>query len=108
MKLPNDFRLPLGARPDASWLDLLRRQLAIAFSDISKQVNGVTEGSISAITNAATAAPTTGTWKQGDFIRNSAPSELGSAGSKYVIFGFVCVASGTPGTWRETRFLTGN
>jgi hypothetical protein len=108
MRLPTDFRLPLGARPDASWLDLLRRQLVAAFREISQQVNGVTEGSISAITNAATAAPTTGTWKQGDFIRNSTPSELGSVGSKYVIWGFICVTSGTPGTWRECRFLTGN
>ena len=39
-----------------------------------------------------TAAPTTGTWVRGDIVYNSAPASLG-----YV--GWVCTASGTPGTW---------
>jgi len=72
------------------------------------QVNMLSEGRISAANNASTAAPTTGAYARGDFVRNSAPSELGSASSKYVIYGWVCVASGTPGTWRQCRFLTGN
>ncbi len=72
------------------------------------QVNNLTEGRIAAVTNATTAAPTSGPNQQGDFVRNSAPTELGSASSKYVIFGWVCVASGTPGTWQQCRFLTGN
>jgi len=72
------------------------------------QVNNLTEGRITAVTNATTAAPTTGPHAQGDFVRNSTPVELGSASSKYVIFGWVCVASGTPGTWQQCRFLTGN
>lgn len=76
--------------------------------DHAKQVNNLTEGRISAVTNATTAAPTTGPNQQGDFVRNSAPTELGAASSKYVIFGWVCVASGTPGTWLQCRVLTGN
>ena len=72
------------------------------------QVNNLTEGRIAAVTNATTAAPTSGPNQQGDFVRNSAPTELGSASSKYVIFGWVCVVSGTPGTWVEFRGLTGN
>jgi hypothetical protein len=72
------------------------------------QVNNLSEGKLSAVYNAYTADPTTGTWNQGDFIRNSAPSELGSGGSKYVIFGWICTVSGTPGTWLQCRFLTGN
>lgn len=72
------------------------------------QVNNLTEGRITAVTNATTAAPTDGPHKQGDFVRNSAPTELGSGGSKYVIYGWVCVTSGTPGTWVQSRFLTGN
>lgn len=56
----------------------------------------------------ATAAPTGGAWSIGDFVRNSAPAEAGGGGSKYVILGWVCVASGTPGTWLESRVLTGN
>ena len=72
------------------------------------QVNMLSEGRISATNNASTAAPTTGAYAQGDFVRNSAPSELGSASSKYVIFGWLCVSSGTPGTFMQCRFLTGN
>ena len=83
---------------------ILQRELR----DHAQQVNNLTEGRISAVTNATTAAPTTGPNQQGDFVRNSAPTELGSASSKYVIFGWVCVVSGTPGTFVQCRFLTGN
>ena len=72
------------------------------------QVNMLSEGRISATNNASTAVPTTGAYAQGDFVRNSAPSELGSAANKYVIFGWLCVSSGTPGTFVQCRFLTGN
>lgn len=77
------------------------------FRLLATQINLLTEGRIEAIHNAATAAPTSGTHMQGDFVRNSAPSEMGAAGSKYVIEGWACVASGTPGTWVQKRFLTG-
>jgi hypothetical protein len=40
-----------------------------------------------------TAAPTEGTWVRGNVVWNSAPAAGG-----YV--GWVCVASGTPGTWK--------
>lgn len=53
-------------------------------------------------------APTTGTWLQGDMVTNSTPTELGTAGSKYVILGWCCVSGGTPGTWVQNRVLTGN
>ena len=76
--------------------------------DHAQQVNNLTEGRISAVTNATTAAPTTGPNQQGDFVRNSAPVEAGAALSKYVVIGWVCVASGTPGTWVQCRVLTGN
>ncbi|HEV2326510.1 MAG TPA: hypothetical protein VGS10_21405 [Terracidiphilus sp.] len=55
-----------------------------------------------------TAAPTTGTWKQGAYVWNSAPSEQGTAGSKYIIRGWSCVSGGSPGTWVQDRGLTGN
>lgn len=76
--------------------------------DISYQVNLLSEGRIEAEYSAMTSAPASGAYAQGDFIRNSAPSELGTAGSKYLVFGWVCVSSGTPGTWLQCRFLTGN
>lgn len=55
-----------------------------------------------------TAAPTTGQHWQGDRARNIAPAEAGSTNSKYVIVGWICTVSGTPGTWLERRTLTGN
>lgn len=76
--------------------------------DIAVQVNGLSEGRITATYNAYTAAPTTGVWAQGDFLKNSAPSELGSSSSKYVILGWICTVSGEPGTWLQCRALTGN
>lgn len=72
------------------------------------QVNLISEGRIAGFYTALTAAPTTGSWMQGDSIMNSAPTELGAASSKYVIEGWTCVVSGTPGTWVQRRFLTGN
>lgn len=76
--------------------------------ELCDQLNLLSEGYLQAATNAGTAAPTTGSYRQGDIIRHSAPSEAGSAGSKYVIVGFICTASGSPGTWKEMRVLTGN
>lgn len=76
--------------------------------DTAKQVNAISEGRLEAFYNAATAAPTTGDHARGDYIKNSEPSELGSASSKYVIEGWLCTVSGTPGTWVQKRFLTGN
>lgn len=72
------------------------------------QVNQLSEGKINAVYNSYTSAPTTGTWMQGDFVRNSAPVESGAVSSKYVVFGWICTVAGTPGTWLQCRFLTGN
>lgn len=88
--------------------DGAQRQLDRLYRDTATQLNLLSEGYIQAATNAATAAPTAGTWNRGDFIRNSAPSELGAVGQKYVLMGWICVASGTPGTWLQSRTLTGN
>ena len=82
--------------------------LALLHKKIAEQVNALSEGRIVARYNAATAAPTTGTYALGDEIKNSAPSELGTTPNKYVIDGWKCVVGGTPGTWVQMRFLTGN
>ena len=78
------------------------------YRQIAQQVNALSEVAISANYNAQTAAPTTGTWAKGDEIKNSDPSELGAASSKYVIRGWQCLVGGTPGTWVQMRYLTGN
>ena len=53
----------------------LTRQLATQWRLLAQQVNAHSEGLIAGAYNALTAAPTGQTWKQGDFIRNSAPTE---------------------------------
>lgn len=56
----------------------------------------------------ASVIPSTGGWTRGDRLWNKVPSELGTAGSKYVVTGWLCTVTGTPGTWVEMRSLTGN
>lgn len=96
MKLNKTPRKPVDA-DTADW-----------YRQVAQQVNGLSEGMIAASYSALIAAPTSGTWAQGDYIKNKTPTELGAAASKYVVIGFVCVASGTPGTWLQSRSLTGN
>ncbi len=98
----DDPNLPSSLSP------LLITRLSDYLSRIKLQLNQLTEGNITAVTNAYTAAPTTGKYSQGDFVKNSQPTELGSGGSMYIIHGWQCVSSGEPGTWKECRFLTGN
>lgn len=76
--------------------------------EVAAQVNAISEGRIVGAYTARSAVPTTGTWAHGDVVRNSAPAEAGTAGSKYVVTGWICVAGGTPGTWVPMRSLTGN
>jgi hypothetical protein len=85
----------------------LKRRLSDLLRDIAQQINGISEGSITARHNALTAAPVLGKWQRGDFVPNKEPAEAGSVGSKYVITGWICVTSGEPGTWLECRSLTG-
>lgn len=47
-----------------------------------------------------TEAPLDGTWGQGDIVWNSAPVAGGTPG-------WVCVSSGTPGTWKAMASLAG-
>lgn len=70
----------------------------------ASQVNQLSAGRIAGTYNATTAAPTSGQWTQGDFVRNSAPTELGTASSKYVITGWIYTDTG----FVDCRSLTGN
>jgi hypothetical protein len=45
------------------------------------------------VTTFNSVAPTLGSWKQGDKVYDTTPSASGFAG-------FICTASGTPGTWK--------
>lgn len=104
MKLRQKILLP---SPSNEYENQLNRILYQEIEDLTKQVNDMTEGRIFADHSAMTAAPTTGTFYRGDVLRNSAPAELGTNIPKYVIVGWVCVDSGTPGTWVEARAKTG-
>ena len=101
MRLPEQPVLPRDMTGLVLHLTRLLRESAT-------QVNLLSEGYVQAATNAATAAPTAGDFNVGDFVRNSAPSELGTAGSKYVVLGWVNVTAGSPGTFVDCRVLTGN
>lgn len=100
-------QLPAAPGNDKFGADLVFKVKQI-FGNVIDQLNNLSEGQVSAATNASSGAPTAGTYQRGDFVRNSAPSELGSAGSKYVITGWLCTVAGTPGTWVACRSLTGN
>lgn len=90
----------------------LIRKLTDLFRDTAKQVNDLTEGRMSARTNAATSVPTTGTWRKGDFVVNSAPAESGVALSKYVVTGWIRLTDGSANVmntdWVQNRVFTGN
>lgn len=105
MKIPDPL---LPSNPDSPYARELNFKLVETLRRIVSKVNLLGDGRSSAIDNQATAAPTSGAWAQGDSVKNSAPSELGVAGNKYVIEGWLCTAGGTPGTWVQKRFLTGN
>ena len=99
--IPIDPRLPTDGRGLVTRLYEVFRVIAIAHNKLS---GGYMEG----CDNRATSSPTSGSWAVGDFVKNSTPTELGTAGSKYVVHGWVCVTAGSPGTWLQQRFLTGN
>lgn len=70
-------------------------------------VNMISEGRLQGTVNAQPSPPT-GLYAQGDFVRNSAPSEQGTSPNKYVVLGWICTASGDPATFVPVRALTGN
>lgn len=100
IKLPDIPNLPAVADPNFHF------HLNRLLSDINRQLNELSGGRVSASV-ALDAPPSSGLWGLGDEVRNSSPVELGTAGSKYIVRGWLCVSAGEPGTWKEQRFLTG-
>lgn len=103
MRLNESPRVPSQGL-SASLAQFLHDQLRA----IAQKVNQIGDGRIAGSDLCSATVPTSGTFAKGDFISNSAPSELGTAGQKYVITGWMCVTAGTPGTLVECRSLTGN
>jgi hypothetical protein len=83
-----------------------RKTLFDALTAIQNQLNNLSGGLLKAKTNATATMPTTGTYAVGDFVPNSNISELGTAGNKYILTGWIVITS--PNTFRECRCLTGN
>ena len=106
MRLEENPQLP--ANPDSPYAQNLNFTLSRLFRNIAAKVNQIGDGRLVGSDLVAASIPTTGTYAQGDFIRNSAPVEAGTAGSKYVLLGWICTAGGTPGTLLQCRVLTGN
>lgn len=106
MRVRADNLLP-NPQGQGSYLGRLVASLHEWIRNAGGKLNDLAAGRISAKEGVGTAAPTGGEYMRGDFITNSAPAELGSVGSKYVILGWCCTASGNPGTWVECRALTG-
>lgn len=103
MKLQELPNLPINATDVKSLYPALTKFMR----ETAQKVNQVSSGTFAGYDGASTAAPTTGTWAQGDFVLNSNPTVLGAAASQYTVLGFLCVAGGTPGTWVQFRGLTG-
>jgi hypothetical protein len=101
----NDPLLPQN--PDTDYARQLNLRLKDIFRSFASRINGMADGQINSIDNATATVPATGMYAVGDFVRNSTPSELGTAGSKYIVFGWSCVTS-TPLAFVQCRFLTGN
>ncbi len=72
----------------------------LAFGDVSLPGTGQFQDVFIAQkqVTARTAAPTTGTWKLGDIVFNSTPTAGGP-------MGWMCVAAGSPGTWKAMPSL---
>lgn len=101
--------LPATDAPQDSYAQRLQYRLDRELQDIKTKNKGVYENRLAAFSSAVGAPTgTVNKYAQGDFVRNSNPVEAGGAGSKYVVFGWICVASGTPGTFLPIRTLTGN
>ena len=105
MRLEENPQLPQN--PDSDYASSLNQVLTRLLRAYSQKVNALADGKTTAVDNAVPAVPTAGQFNQGDFVRNSAPTVLGSAGSQYTISGWRCVAPGTPGTFVQCRDLTG-
>lgn len=106
MRQSSEVQLPIN--PDSQYEKDLNFKLKDIFRNLIIKLNGLSDGRISAVDNTATSIPTTGMYSVGDQVRNKAPAELGSAGSKYVVLGWVCVTAGSPGLFLPIRTLTGN
>ena len=106
MRLIDNPALPMY--PQTPYEKSLNAELLYWMRSAANKINQIADGRFSARDLTSAVVPASGAYAIGDFVANSAVSELGSAGSKYVILGWVNVAGGSPGTFVQCRALTGN
>jgi hypothetical protein len=103
----------LPVNPDTEYAKQLHKKLLDFFRALNTKVNGLATGAIThSADNGSPTIPTSGTWKKGDFVVNTAPAELGIATAKYVVMGWVRMTDGSANVanvdWCQSRTLTGN
>jgi hypothetical protein len=98
MRISTDLRLP-QSYDAAALAEVLRR--------IVTQLNNLSDGRLNARDSGLTAPPTTGRYAVGDVVWHTSPSETTTTTGNFVVMGWVCTASGEPGTFEQMRVLTG-
>ena len=106
MRLQENPTLPQN--PESGYDKALNRILLDLLRNSNVKVNQLADGRFAGRDLTSATVPTTGMYAKGDFVANSNPTELGAASSRYVIEGWLCLVGGTPGTFVQKRFLTGN
>jgi hypothetical protein len=105
MRLDPNPKIPEDGQP-------LNRRLSELFRAISATLNGLSEGRAAARYQARATMPATGVYATGDYVDNSEPVKLGTAGSRYVIYGWKRITSGATHVlftdWVQDRRLTGD
>ena len=95
--------LPQSPHPVESYEGRLNAKLNEEIGDLKDRAELTRMNRLSGY-NSASAAPTGNVWAKGDIVRNSNPVEIDeTAMRKYFIMGWICTASGTPGSWKEMR-----
>jgi len=106
-----DPRLPAPDPGPSRPFDMaLRRALTEALREIAEQVNRLSEGQQAASYNEHSAVPTAGVFAIGDFVAEESAAERGTASSKYVRTGWICVSEGSASaaSFVEARIRTDN
>jgi hypothetical protein len=98
MRIATDLRLP-QTYDAAALAEVLRR--------IVTQLNNLSDGRLNARDSGLTSPPTTGRYARGDVVWHTSPSETATTTGNFVVMGWVCTASGEPGTFEQMRVLTG-
>jgi hypothetical protein len=101
--------LPHGA-PNA-WDRALVNALVDYLRQVANKLSALSTGAFSAVDNASATLPTSGEYSAGDYVAKSGPVVAGTAGSRYVVYGWLRITNGAAHVlntdWVEDRRSTG-